>query len=202
MPTRVLAAEELIASKLFVNFRERFDGADMVHIIFGTSGRLDWQRLRQLGGRALGDIALGVDAIPLRLSGEGALRPSRSMGRPAVTTCRHSLNSPYADAGLPRQPARREDVCHRRARMGHGEPACRSNARDRRPTIGKISGNVAPPGAGTKHENRCRRRFAFHSAGIRPHSRTDEPGARRGRRAGPGRRPHQLTADRRRWSRC
>ena len=41
VPTRVLAAEELIASKLFVNFRERFDGADIVHIIYGTRGRLE-----------------------------------------------------------------------------------------------------------------------------------------------------------------
>jgi hypothetical protein len=50
VPTRVLAAEELIASKLFVNFRERFDGADVVHIIFGSRGKLDWQRLLQLVG--------------------------------------------------------------------------------------------------------------------------------------------------------
>jgi hypothetical protein len=50
VPTRVLAAEELIASKLFVNFRERFDGADVIHIIYGTRGRLDWGRLRQLVG--------------------------------------------------------------------------------------------------------------------------------------------------------
>ena len=50
VPTLVLAAEELIASKLFVNFRERFDGADIVHIIHGTKGRLDWGRLRCLVG--------------------------------------------------------------------------------------------------------------------------------------------------------
>ncbi len=50
VPTRVLAAEELIASKLFVNFRERFDGSDIVHIIFATKGKLDWARLRQLVG--------------------------------------------------------------------------------------------------------------------------------------------------------
>lgn len=50
VPTRILAAEELIASKLFVNFRERFDGADVVHIIYGTRGRLDWGRLLQLVG--------------------------------------------------------------------------------------------------------------------------------------------------------
>ncbi len=50
VPTRVLAAEELIASKLFVDFRERFDGADVVHVIYGTQGHLDWERLRQLAG--------------------------------------------------------------------------------------------------------------------------------------------------------
>ncbi|MFB3815159.1 MAG: nucleotidyltransferase [Terriglobales bacterium] len=48
VPTRVLGAEELIASKLFVTRRERFDGADICHVIFGTRGHLDWQRLRQL----------------------------------------------------------------------------------------------------------------------------------------------------------
>lgn len=48
--TRVLAAEELLASKLFVTRRERFDGADIAHIIYGTRGKLDWQRLLHLVG--------------------------------------------------------------------------------------------------------------------------------------------------------
>jgi hypothetical protein len=48
--TRVLAAEELLASKLFVTRRERFDGADIAHIIYGTTGKLDWQRILQLVG--------------------------------------------------------------------------------------------------------------------------------------------------------
>jgi hypothetical protein len=38
----------MIASKLFVTRRERFDGADIAHIIFGTHGRLDWERILQL----------------------------------------------------------------------------------------------------------------------------------------------------------
>src|SRR5215469_4420991 len=50
VPTKVLAAEELVASKLFVNFRERFDGADIVHIIYGTHGKLDWERVLGLVG--------------------------------------------------------------------------------------------------------------------------------------------------------
>jgi hypothetical protein len=50
VPVRVLAPEELIVSKLFVTRRERFDGADIAHVIYGTQGRLDWERLLQLAG--------------------------------------------------------------------------------------------------------------------------------------------------------
>ena len=50
VPTRLLAPEELIASKLFVTRRERFDGADVVHVIYATCGELDWDRiLRHVG---------------------------------------------------------------------------------------------------------------------------------------------------------
>lgn len=48
--TRVLGAEELLASKLFVTRRERFDGADIAHVIYGTKGRLDWDRVKELAG--------------------------------------------------------------------------------------------------------------------------------------------------------
>ncbi len=46
----VLAPEELIVSKLFVTRRERFDGADIAHIIFGARGTLQWDRILQLTG--------------------------------------------------------------------------------------------------------------------------------------------------------
>ena len=48
--SRVLAAEELLVSKLFVARRERFDGADIAHIIYGTRGELDWNRIFELVG--------------------------------------------------------------------------------------------------------------------------------------------------------
>lgn len=48
--SRVLAPEELIVSKLFVTRRERFDGADIAHIVFGSGGNLQWDRIRQLVG--------------------------------------------------------------------------------------------------------------------------------------------------------
>jgi hypothetical protein len=50
VPARVLAAEELIASKMFVTRRERFDGADIAHVIYGAGNRMDWQRVMQLAG--------------------------------------------------------------------------------------------------------------------------------------------------------
>jgi predicted nucleotidyltransferase len=50
LSVRVLAPEDLIASKVFVTRRERFDGADICHVIYGTRGRLKWQRLMGLIG--------------------------------------------------------------------------------------------------------------------------------------------------------
>ncbi len=48
--TRVLAAEELLASKVFVDRRERFDGVDIAHIVYGTRGKLNWQRILLIMG--------------------------------------------------------------------------------------------------------------------------------------------------------
>lgn len=45
---KVLRAEEMIASKLFVTRRERFDGADIAHLFRACSASLDWDRLRDL----------------------------------------------------------------------------------------------------------------------------------------------------------
>jgi predicted nucleotidyltransferase len=48
--TRIISAEDLIGSKLFVIRRERFDGADIAHVIYRTRGRLDWERILELVG--------------------------------------------------------------------------------------------------------------------------------------------------------
>jgi hypothetical protein len=50
VPARVLNAEELFASKIFVVRRERFDGADVVHIIYAMRDMLDWDRVFHLVG--------------------------------------------------------------------------------------------------------------------------------------------------------
>lgn len=50
VPVKVLGAEELLVSKLFIAFRERFDGADIVHVVYGTRGKMDWDRVMKLVG--------------------------------------------------------------------------------------------------------------------------------------------------------
>ncbi len=45
VPTRIAPVEELIWSKAFVASRDRFDGADIVHLIQAKRGRLDWNHL-------------------------------------------------------------------------------------------------------------------------------------------------------------
>ncbi len=50
VPCHVLAAEEVIASKLFISRRERFDGADIAHLIHARAEKLDWGRIEALLG--------------------------------------------------------------------------------------------------------------------------------------------------------
>jgi hypothetical protein len=48
--SRIISAEDLLASKLFVIRRERFDGADIAHIIYRMQGKLEWGRILELAG--------------------------------------------------------------------------------------------------------------------------------------------------------
>jgi hypothetical protein len=48
IPCRVLGVEECLASKCFVAFRERFDGADVVHLIRACGPSINWDRLLNL----------------------------------------------------------------------------------------------------------------------------------------------------------
>lgn len=50
VPVRILAAEELVASKIFVTRRERFDGADIAHIIYRAGRQMNWKRVLDLVG--------------------------------------------------------------------------------------------------------------------------------------------------------
>ncbi len=50
MPMRICPPEEIIWSKAFVMARDRFDGADVAHLIRACSDRLNWSRLLQRFG--------------------------------------------------------------------------------------------------------------------------------------------------------
>jgi hypothetical protein len=45
IPVQLIPAEEMIWSKSFIMERERYDGADVAHILHARSGDLDWERL-------------------------------------------------------------------------------------------------------------------------------------------------------------
>jgi hypothetical protein len=51
VPVRLIPAEEMIWSKAFVNERERYDGADVEHLIRCRAAELDWRRLIGRFGR-------------------------------------------------------------------------------------------------------------------------------------------------------
>jgi hypothetical protein len=48
VPTRILRPEEIIATKVYIANRDRFDGADILHLIRAVQGEVDWQRLIDL----------------------------------------------------------------------------------------------------------------------------------------------------------
>jgi predicted nucleotidyltransferase len=51
---RLLSIEDLIASKMYIAARDRFDGADLAHLILSRRGRLDWERVLELMGESRG----------------------------------------------------------------------------------------------------------------------------------------------------
>jgi hypothetical protein len=53
-PARLCAAEEILWSKSFIQERERFDGADVAHLLLKRGERLNWDRLlARFGGNEL-----------------------------------------------------------------------------------------------------------------------------------------------------
>lgn len=50
IPVKILAVEEMIWSKAFVMERDRYDGADIAHLIRARASTLDWHRLLEQFG--------------------------------------------------------------------------------------------------------------------------------------------------------
>jgi hypothetical protein len=45
LAVQLMPVEELICSKAFIQERERYDGADVAHLLLASAGRLDWRRI-------------------------------------------------------------------------------------------------------------------------------------------------------------
>jgi len=58
VPVRLIAVEEMIWQKAFVMERERFDGADIIHLLRARAGTLDWGRLLRRFPGAEGRVLL------------------------------------------------------------------------------------------------------------------------------------------------
>ena len=76
--------EEIIWSKGFVLERERYDGADVNHLLRACADSLDWERLLQRFDRYWEVLLLAPHALPVHVSvraGQGAgARPARADG--------------------------------------------------------------------------------------------------------------------------
>ena len=72
VPVRLCPAEEMIWSKAFIQERERFDGADVLHLLRELGPSLDWPRLLHAVRRLLARAAQPPDPLRLRLSRRAA----------------------------------------------------------------------------------------------------------------------------------
>ena len=114
---RVLAAEELLVSKLFVVRRERFDGADIAHVIYASQGTLDWDRI-------LGLVKEHWEILLFALVLYRYVYPAYSHYVPSwvweslLGELFPRVGRPQSAGAIPRQPGGRQDVRHRCRRVG------------------------------------------------------------------------------------
>ena len=196
----MLAAEELIASKLFVIRRERFDGADIAHAIYGTRGKLDWQRILAWRG-ITGNSAMGACFVSICLSGTNSLCSSdvwnTLLERFAAAIANPDPQAKFRGSlvddrmfAIDVNEWGLEDLFKNTAQAG-----CRHFAR-------KCEFKVPGLGRNDEDENSSHRRFAFHGAEFFHSARSVEQSAGRRGRIPSRRRSNQFRKSRRRWNRC
>ena len=117
--SRVLAPEELIASKLFVTRRERFDGADIVHVIYALRGKLDWNRILELAGEHWELVLWSLMLFRYIYPAHSDYVPAGLVGRFARPLYRQDSFT-RSQRQIPWEFDRREDVCYRCRGMGSG----------------------------------------------------------------------------------
>ncbi len=91
MDVSLVPPEEMLWSKAFVMERERYDGADVMHILRARAERLDWDRIVSRFGERWRVLLLNLVLFGFVYPGERARIPARVM--------RHLINRLSAELG-------------------------------------------------------------------------------------------------------
>jgi len=97
-PVRLMPAEEMIWSKGFIMERERFDGADVAHILHARADALDWRRLLMRFGRHWRVLFSHLVLFGFIYPSERARIPAWVMHELARRLARETASVPVADA--------------------------------------------------------------------------------------------------------
>ena len=131
IPVKLVPAEEMIWQKALIMERERFDGADVAHVLRARADVLDWDRLLDRFGGALAGPAEPPDPVRLHLPrGAGEDPDAGDAGA----------------AGSGRESARRPPRTSRAARTGRSATGRCSRGRSTWSTWS--SGGTRTPGSG------------------------------------------------------
>jgi hypothetical protein len=92
-PVRLMPIEEMIWSKAFLMERERFDGADVLHLIRTRQHEIDWRRLLSRFGEHWRVLLSHLVLFPY-------VYPSEPAPQAAVELLERARNEPAGDAGI------------------------------------------------------------------------------------------------------
>ena len=99
VPVKLCPAEEMIWSKAVIMERERFDGADVAHLLRHCSGLVNWERLLRRFGASWRVLLSHLILFGFIYPGERALVPSTIM-RELVNRLLAELDVPTRDSKL------------------------------------------------------------------------------------------------------
>ena len=99
VPARLVPVEELIWSKAFVMERERYDGADVVHLLRAAGPKLDWTRLANRFGPHWRVLLMNIILFGFVYPGEPLPAP-RALFEELLDRVRDELDAPTIDASI------------------------------------------------------------------------------------------------------
>src|SRR5262245_1244107 len=99
VPVKLCPAEEMVWSKAFIMERERYDGADVAHLLRHCSGMVDWERLLRRFGASWRVLLNHLVLFGFIYPGERGLVPSSIM-RELINRLLAELDVPTRDSKL------------------------------------------------------------------------------------------------------